>query len=274
MNMNHTLGEYIGEAIDQSALTRDQIAANIGVDPSYLSKVRTDAIIPSDDVLDALIAELGLDPDQARKLAEVAKNTKTILKLKRQALASLNSLRRNAPEDLREIIASFESSRHGASKLADEFWKGMLHFFQNPVQGAIGAPAGAGHPHVLKVLCISTQPLKEIALRIVDGPSLNQEGEVVVFIELEDRKDVDGLPEVWVDMFSMFQDEDKERIQRVASSRLTPEAVTPGAEVQLRGKLPETPELQKLLKWMRDESQQIVQLPSSAFSFRARFEEK
>jgi transcriptional regulator with XRE-family HTH domain len=59
-----TLGSYIRRARSARKVTLRQLAAAVGVTPSYLSDIENDRRVPSEEVLERLAAELALDLDE------------------------------------------------------------------------------------------------------------------------------------------------------------------------------------------------------------------
>ncbi|MBM3210631.1 iron-containing alcohol dehydrogenase [Candidatus Poribacteria bacterium] len=99
--MTNTLGKYIGEAIDKSPLKRKDIANKCGMEVSFLSKIRTDNAIPSEEKLEALVEVLNLDKKKAFDLRKGLKLTKKVERGKKNLENSLSKLELLEPDAFR-----------------------------------------------------------------------------------------------------------------------------------------------------------------------------
>lgn len=63
-----TLGSYIRRARSARQVSLRKLAAAVGVTPSYLSDIENDRRVPSEEVLERIAAELGLDLDEVMAL--------------------------------------------------------------------------------------------------------------------------------------------------------------------------------------------------------------
>jgi len=235
MNINQTLGEYVGNAIDSSNLTRDEIAERIGVDSSYLSKLKANLVVPSHAVLDGFIRELNLDPEKTRQLLEKAVEEKNVNKNIRYLRSALNYLKSRVPE----MSASIIKEALGPSEQEDVFWENLLF-----------EPGLGGGEHEVQALIIDNH--QEIPIELTFGPSLNQAGEVV----LGGNINASNLPPGQRALLNL---EFLPGHQQLGSFPLTPEQ-----PIFIKAKLTQTPSLEKKLKQMELD---FAPLPRTAFYF-------
>ncbi len=59
-----SLGEYIRQARVRSGIRLRELAAKLAITPSYLSDIENDRRIPSQEVLEGIARQLGLDLDE------------------------------------------------------------------------------------------------------------------------------------------------------------------------------------------------------------------
>jgi transcriptional regulator with XRE-family HTH domain len=239
MNINQTLGEYVGNAIDSSNLTRDEIAERIGVDSSYLSKLKSNLVVPSPAVLDGFIRELNLDPEITRQLVEKVVEEKNVKKNIRYLRSALNYLKRLVPE----MLASIIKEALGPSEQEDVFLENLLF---EPGWG------GGEHGEVQALIIDNHQ---EIPIDLTFGPSLNQAGEVV----LGGNINASNLPPGQRALLNL---EFLPGHQQLGSFPLTPEQ-----PIFIKAKLTPTPSLKKKLEQMEKEKLDFAPLPKTAFYF-------
>jgi len=107
------LGEYIGQAIKKDGRTGDQIAAAVGIDSSYLSRIKAGQS-PGSAVLEALIQELALDPETARRLASEAASERRTEKMQRRLQLIEKHLGRAAGPRVHTLPVLVMDAEHGA----------------------------------------------------------------------------------------------------------------------------------------------------------------
>jgi transcriptional regulator with XRE-family HTH domain len=234
-----TLGQYIGEALERDARTRDQIALAVGVEGSYLSKIKSDQAVPSLKVLQDLARELHLDPAQTRQLAEAAEANRIIAKMQRQMLHIQEYLGRHAPEVLEQIPhkgSNALASHSSVQPLLGAVYRG---FIQRRPEAASG-PAG-------RVLIIDTQqgaawdsPME------IRGPELDAEGTVYFYLHTDQWED---LPETFaLELILLFALPLPECISSMHIGPKERRLFGIGAGLEFKSKLPEAPELVGLLQ--------------------------
>lgn len=59
-----TLGEYIRQARVRSGIRLRELAAKLSITPSYLSDIENDRRVPSQEVLEGIARQLGLDVNE------------------------------------------------------------------------------------------------------------------------------------------------------------------------------------------------------------------
>lgn len=254
MNINQTLGEYVGNAIDSSNLTRDEIAERVGVDSSYLSKLKADLVVPSPEKLAGFIRELNLNPELTHKLAEEAKKEKGIQKMRRQVVSGLNYLSTNAPMMVDNMRASIQ-------RFFRKFPLG--DFYKRVIQGGFEA-ADPGE----KVLVLNTA--QEIPMEILEGPFVDGKGDVTFVISL-DNLPIQGQ-EFFLDLIFI------PTVELIQSRKITTQEAGPLLSVnglEYKASLPETSEefpttISEMLQ--KDNINQVA-FPETAFAFRIWWEE-
>jgi transcriptional regulator with XRE-family HTH domain len=91
--MAERLSAYLGRALERSDRKRDKIAQEVGVDGSYLSRIKHDAAIPSRKVMERLIQALKLDPEEAWAVYERARHEQSLEKARERFRAALRVLK-------------------------------------------------------------------------------------------------------------------------------------------------------------------------------------
>lgn len=95
-----TLGSYIRRARSAKRVTLRQLAAAVGVTPSYLSDIENDRRAPSEDVLQRIAGQLELDLDELLALrGRLDQATEEYL---RRVPAAVKLFRRIAKQELDE----------------------------------------------------------------------------------------------------------------------------------------------------------------------------
>jgi len=98
-----SLGQYLDKAMKESRLKRDELAARIGVDGSYISRIKNGQAIPSRKVMEGLIRELGLEPALAWQLYEQARWEEMLKKMRLRLRTALGVLK-HRPDIVREEL--------------------------------------------------------------------------------------------------------------------------------------------------------------------------
>jgi len=258
MNINQTLGEYISNAIDSSNLTRDEIAEQVGVDSSYLSKLKADLVVPSPEKLDGFIRELSLNPELTRKLAEEAKKEKGIQKMRRQVVSALNYLSANAPMMVDDIRASIK--RFFRRFPIDVFYNSV------PIEGFKATAPGE------KVLVLNTS--QEINMEILQGPIVNGKGDVTFVIQLGNlpTREQEFVQEFFLDLIFI------PTVELIQSRKITPQEAGLLLAVnglEYKASLPEASEefLSTINEILQQRNIDQLAFRKTAFAFRIWWEE-
>ena len=85
-----TLGETIRNAREERGWTQVQLAAQIGVTPSFITKIEKNEVLPSPDRLQALVGALLLDGDRVKRMSHEARQERLQRRLDAQEAAVRN----------------------------------------------------------------------------------------------------------------------------------------------------------------------------------------
>lgn len=171
-----TLGQYIGTAIKRDGRTLDQLAAAADIAASYLSRIRTDKLVPGPDVLERLAQVLSLDLAQVRQLAEAAQAQRRVAKRQIRVRRDQDYLRRHAPQTLEET--SRPPYAEPLSRLLATAYQG----WQDEEPRATVAAAGRATPTPVLVLDLPRGTARGIPMQIV-GPKLVPDGSVTFRVQ-------------------------------------------------------------------------------------------
>lgn len=164
-----TLGQYIGTAIKRDGRTLDQLAAAADIAASYLSRIRTDKLVPGPDVLERLAQVLSLDLAQVRQLAEAAQAQRRIAKRQIRVRRDQDYLQRHAPQALEATSTPYAEP---LPRLQATVYQGL-----QAAGPMAAAPVGRATPTPVLVLDIQGGTARGIPIQIA-GPKLAPDGSV------------------------------------------------------------------------------------------------
>lgn len=245
-----TLGEYTERAIRADSRTGDQISTAIGIDNSYLSRIKAGQV-PGPAVLEALIAELALDSETAHRLAAEAIDERRKDKMRRRLGLIQKHLGLPASETLEMLRQA------------------VYRRFAQPIPQAAGPDV-----HTLPVLGVDAQGNAfDVSLQILQGPAIDRNGTVYFRLRIQQAA---HLPdEFFLDVIFLFAVPSPECFTSVKIGPTQRRSLRAANGCELRVELPEGPDRDRLLESIvpllhEQQRDRLPVRPTSAFTFRLR----
>jgi len=124
MKSRKQIGDHIKIARKSNGWTQKKLAQKVGITSSYISRLETDGVYPSDELAKKLARVLRLNEKEFRK---DALEGRTSINIDKELLSSGSSTPLKLDEEEKDILSLFKELPHAARSALRELLKSVRH---------------------------------------------------------------------------------------------------------------------------------------------------